>query len=168
MASFSSKSLDAHGLQPGWVTSKKSSLYRRRFSRTTGIKDNPIRLGLILGELHFSSAKYYVMPLLLYTLRQPDLPLPFLPFFPFVGNFDGDPYGHLLVSRHRDRKLLSVIIREESEETRYPSPLKEIFFNDRLLDNFDLPIVIIIFLHFFFSLFDQNFHGRLARFPGVF
>ena len=40
---------------------------RRRFSTTTRIKDNPIRLELIPGELHFTSAKYYVMPLLLYT-----------------------------------------------------------------------------------------------------
>lgn len=40
---------------------------QRRFSTTSRIKDNPIRLELIPWELHFSSAKYYVMPLLLYT-----------------------------------------------------------------------------------------------------
>lgn len=31
---------------------------QRRFSTTTRIKDNPIRLELIPWELHFSSAKY--------------------------------------------------------------------------------------------------------------
>lgn len=46
------------------VTRKKTGENRRRFSTTTGIKDNPIRLELILGELHFSSAKYSVTALL--------------------------------------------------------------------------------------------------------
>ena len=55
-------------LWPRQVTRKKTDREnRRRFSTTTRIKDNPIRLELIPGELHFTSAKYYVMPLLLYT-----------------------------------------------------------------------------------------------------
>lgn len=72
-ATFSSPSAPRRSYGHGEVTRKKTQ-GRRRFSRTTGIKDNPIRLELIPGELHFSSAKYYVMPLLLYTPRQPAFP----------------------------------------------------------------------------------------------
>lgn len=71
--SYSPVALQAR-LRSRQVTRKKTGENRRRFSTTTGIKDNPIRLELILGELHFSSAKYSVIT----RPRQPVFPSPLL------------------------------------------------------------------------------------------